>query len=105
MYFTIFSQVHRRLLKDDAFGVSEALNEEAYGQGLIARGKHWLIFGKKTTTSPTLKGRERLLQNQVLMSNWLFFNDMDGVTQAQWTQQYINNVSCNMSWIESVLTS
>lgn len=34
--------VHRRLLYDDAFGVGEALNEKAFGQGLVVRGKHWL---------------------------------------------------------------
>lgn len=37
--------VHRRLLDDDAFGVGEALNEEAYGQGLVANGKHVLLLG------------------------------------------------------------
>ena len=37
--------VHRRLLDDDAFGVGEALNEEAYGVGLVARGRHGLIVG------------------------------------------------------------
>lgn len=36
--------VHRRLLFDDAFGVNEALNEQAYGQGLVARGTHYLIL-------------------------------------------------------------
>ena len=34
--------LHRRLLYDDAFGVGEALNESAYGQGLVVRGKHWV---------------------------------------------------------------
>ncbi|KAL5264156.1 hypothetical protein ACHWQZ_G005288 [Mnemiopsis leidyi] len=36
--------VHRRILKDDYRGVSEPLNETANGQGLIARGKHWLFY-------------------------------------------------------------
>ena len=35
--------VHRRLLDDDAFGVGEPLNETAFGMGLVARGKHFLI--------------------------------------------------------------
>ena len=30
----------RRLLHDDAFGVDEALNEEAFGKGLVVRGTH-----------------------------------------------------------------
>ena len=36
--------IHRRLLFDDAFGVGEPLNESAFGQGLVVRGKHWLQF-------------------------------------------------------------
>ncbi|XP_033249545.1 lysosomal alpha-mannosidase isoform X1 [Drosophila miranda] len=36
--------LHRRLLNDDAFGVGEALNEEQFGKGLIARGKVFLIL-------------------------------------------------------------
>jgi len=34
--------VHRRLLHDDAFGVGEALDELAFGKGLVVRGKHIL---------------------------------------------------------------
>jgi len=34
--------LHRRLLHDDAFGVGEALDETAFGQGLVVRGSHWL---------------------------------------------------------------
>ena len=36
--------LHRRLLHDDAFGVEEALNEEAFGTGLVARGKHYVTL-------------------------------------------------------------
>ena len=35
--------LHRRLFNDDAFGVGEALNETAYGGGLVVRGKHSLL--------------------------------------------------------------
>ena len=38
-YKLIFFSV-RRLLHDDAFGVGEALNETAFGEGLVVRGKH-----------------------------------------------------------------
>ena len=36
--------LHRRLLVDDHWGVGEALNETAFGEGLVARGKHYLLF-------------------------------------------------------------
>ena len=36
--------LHRRLLVDDHWGVGEALNEMAFGTGLVARGKHYLLF-------------------------------------------------------------
>ncbi|CAF1285170.1 unnamed protein product [Adineta steineri] len=35
--------VHRRTLYDDRQGVAEPMNETAYGQGLVVRGKHFLI--------------------------------------------------------------
>ncbi|CAF4070475.1 unnamed protein product, partial [Rotaria sordida] len=35
--------VHRRILNDDSLGVGEALNESAYGQGLVVRGRHFLL--------------------------------------------------------------
>lgn len=43
--------LHRRLLHDDGFGVEEALNENAYDKGVVARGKHWIFLSndKKKT--------------------------------------------------------
>ena len=35
--------VHRRILHDDSLGVGEALNETAYGKGLVVSGKHILL--------------------------------------------------------------
>jgi hypothetical protein len=37
--------VHRRLVRDDGYGVGEALREQEYGKGLYARGQHYLVFG------------------------------------------------------------
>jgi lysosomal alpha-mannosidase len=36
--------VHRRILHDDSLGVGEALNETAYGKGLVVSGKHILLI-------------------------------------------------------------
>ena len=40
--------LHRRLFNDDAFGVGEALNETAFGVGLVARGKHRVLLCDET---------------------------------------------------------
>lgn len=44
--------IHRRLLHDDAFGVGEAINEQAFGTGLVARGSHWVLVGKPQKKNP-----------------------------------------------------
>ncbi|XP_069684640.1 lysosomal alpha-mannosidase-like isoform X2 [Periplaneta americana] len=78
--------VHRRLLHDDAFGVGEALNETAFGRGLVAIGKHWLTAGSLTDGSAAQKARSR--QQQALMSPWLFFSPADDISFAQWAASY-----------------
>lgn len=85
--------VHRRLLHDDAFGVAEALDEVAFGSGLIARGKHYLIFGKRVTENPTIEGHERFLQGKKLVSPWPFFSDVSSMSFEDWKNLYVNIVS------------
>ncbi|XP_055636185.1 lysosomal alpha-mannosidase-like [Toxorhynchites rutilus septentrionalis] len=85
--------VHRRLLRDDAFGVGEALNEVAYGSGLIARGKHYLLFGEKASKSPTAQAKERFLQNQVLTPAWLFVSDATNLTYDAWRTSFNSEFS------------
>ena len=55
--------VHRRLLDDDAFGVDEALNETAYGEGVVARGKHWVLLGVDREVANRLECFERSSKN------------------------------------------
>jgi lysosomal alpha-mannosidase len=43
--------LHRRLLYDDDLGVGEALNESAFGEGLVVRGKHSLIVDGPATSA------------------------------------------------------
>lgn len=64
-------QVHRRLLKDDAFGVGEALNESAFGEGLVIRGSHYIIGGSLKHLDE-LAVEEKTLARQLLLRPWLF---------------------------------
>ncbi|CAF2976334.1 unnamed protein product [Rotaria socialis] len=43
--------LHRRLLYDDDLGVSEALNESAFGEGLVVRGRHSLVVDASATSA------------------------------------------------------
>ena len=55
--------VHRRLVYDDKHGVGEALNETAYGVGLVVHGRHTLIL-----QPPSLSARyHRVLSQQSYM--------------------------------------
>ena len=54
--------LHRRLLVDDHWGVGEALNEMAYGKGLVARGKHYVLFDFDKEEA---NYRTRLLANEL----------------------------------------
>jgi lysosomal alpha-mannosidase len=36
--------LHRRLIVDDKFGVDEVLNETAFGEGLVIRGRHIIVL-------------------------------------------------------------
>jgi lysosomal alpha-mannosidase len=43
--------LHRRLIVDDKFGVDEVLNETAFGEGLVIRGKQLLIVEAPATSA------------------------------------------------------
>jgi lysosomal alpha-mannosidase len=43
--------LHRRLLYDDNLGVGEPLNETAFGEGLVVRGRHFLIVEPPTSSA------------------------------------------------------
>jgi lysosomal alpha-mannosidase len=43
--------IHRRILNDDSLGVGEALNESAFGEGLVVRGRHMLIVEPPATSA------------------------------------------------------
>jgi lysosomal alpha-mannosidase len=80
--------VHRRLLKDDAFGVAEALNETAFGEGLVARGRHIVVLGKKEVKAD----QRRLSQQHNVLRPWLLFAPTD-LTAKQFAKNYKTSVS------------
>ena len=43
--------LHRRILHDDSMGVDEALNETAYGKGLVVTGKHILFVDQPSDSA------------------------------------------------------
>ena len=55
--------VHRRLLYDDGFGVGEALNESAFDQGLVVRGRHLLVVEPPASSAR----QHRVLAQQLYM--------------------------------------
>lgn len=63
--------LHRRLLVDDHWGVGEALNETAYGKGLVARGKHYLLFDFDRDEAFR---RSRLLANELYAQPLITFD-------------------------------
>lgn len=76
--------VHRRMLYDDAFGVGEALNEMAYGKGLVIRGRHWL----QVTENEQEGAREhRFLGQQIFMDSRISFNPTK-LSFKSWQQIY-----------------
>jgi len=84
-------QVHRRLLHDDAFGVGEALNEEAFGTGLVARGTHYLLGGAdgEAVGRRSLAGQERILAQKKMVQPWTFFTALDkDMTFDKWQKKY-----------------
>ncbi|EEZ99703.1 Alpha-mannosidase 2-like Protein [Tribolium castaneum] len=68
--------VHRNCLHDDAFGVAEALNETAFGKGLVARGSHFLTLGPhfKKTGNVSTAALERDIAQRKVLDSWVFIS-------------------------------
>ncbi|XP_027845178.2 lysosomal alpha-mannosidase-like isoform X1 [Aphis gossypii] len=71
--------VHRRIFYDDAFGVNEALNETAFGVGLVARGSHYLTLGSVDKQFVV----ERLLSQRKLIQPQYFFAEKQSVVSYE----------------------
>uniref|UniRef100_A0A1A9WU12 Alpha-mannosidase n=1 Tax=Glossina brevipalpis TaxID=37001 RepID=A0A1A9WU12_9MUSC len=63
--------LHRRLLYNDNRGVNEPLNEVENDQGVVARGKIYMILNSASTEAGN---EERLAQQEIQLPPWLFFS-------------------------------
>ncbi|XP_071540487.1 lysosomal alpha-mannosidase-like isoform X2 [Panulirus ornatus] len=81
--------VHRRLLHDDAFGVGEALNETAFGDGLVVRGKHYLIHSDFVTSDCDFGCLHRSLGEQLLLQPVTAFTPTS-ITAHTWKNAFNN---------------
>ncbi|XP_015121133.1 lysosomal alpha-mannosidase [Diachasma alloeum] len=75
--------LHRRLLQDDRLGVGEALNEEAFGTGVVARGVHHLV-GSSLVDLDASTAREKALAKGLALRPWVFITPAENVTFAEW---------------------
>lgn len=67
--------MHRRCLYDDAFGVGERLNETEYGQGLVARGQHYVTINPTANANgKTAAAVERDIAQRKLLAPWVFIS-------------------------------
>lgn len=69
--------------------MGEALDEKAYGNGLIARGSTYFVLGsRKLTEKPEMEANERLIQMQILLPNWPLFSDVSQMNFDAWRNNY-----------------
>ncbi|XP_068085422.1 lysosomal alpha-mannosidase-like [Anabrus simplex] len=80
--------VHRRLLYDDGFGVGEALDEIAFGKGVVARGTHWLMAGSKKENGVTLSAESRELVQRKHLSPRVFLSTVQDDSFEQWKNSH-----------------
>ena len=72
--------MHRRLLDDDSFGVGEPLNEEAYGAGLVVRGRHSVLLGDDIEQ---VGAQRKILSNEIFAAPVVMFPALKGPSQIK----------------------
>ncbi|XP_043950399.2 lysosomal alpha-mannosidase isoform X1 [Drosophila biarmipes] len=70
--------LHRRLVRDDGYGVDETLNEQKFGQPLIARGKVFLILNAADESTSV----EREAEKEIHLPLWKFFSQNSGSSSS-----------------------
>ena len=62
----VITVITRQCLMDDYFGVGESLEEQAFGQGLVARGSQLLVRLVQLRIRLRLRLRLRLVQLRII---------------------------------------
>ncbi|XP_049836992.1 lysosomal alpha-mannosidase-like isoform X2 [Schistocerca gregaria] len=78
--------IHRRTLHDDGLGVGEALNEQQYGKGLIARGKHYVVLA--VGNKPGKTALEKDIAQRRGMSPLVFLAKTSYSSFEKWAQKH-----------------
>ncbi|CAB3385076.1 Hypothetical predicted protein [Cloeon dipterum] len=82
---TLELMVHRRLVNDDNYGVSEVLNERQMGVGMFARGRHLVLVGSPTSN---VTAQERtLVQQEMVLPPVLYFSPTT-LSAEEWKAKY-----------------
>lgn len=84
-------QLHRRLSEDDGRGVSEALNEVQYDQGLVARGKHLVYLAPLIGTPTPVAKQRRWSRDNLILYPWAFYTSTD-LSESEWRENYTISV-------------
>ncbi|KAB7498674.1 hypothetical protein Anas_06481 [Armadillidium nasatum] len=66
--------VHRRLTYVDGV-LGESLNEQAYGEGLVVRGRHFLLHSDSSTIDCDFGCQRRTLAEELLLQPIITFSD------------------------------
>ena len=83
-----FQKLHRRLFHDDRRGVGEPLNETGqFGDGLIIRGKQYVILDNLTSSTYL----HRMLGEALMLEPELVFAESNG-NMKQFNQQLIVSI-------------
>ena len=80
--------VHRRTLYDDSLGVGEPLNETAFGDGLVVRGRHLLVV-----ESPASSAQYHRVQAQQLYMHPLATFSLTPWSYANYSAAYVQTWS------------
>ncbi|XP_026806272.1 lysosomal alpha-mannosidase-like [Rhopalosiphum maidis] len=89
---TLELMLHRRLLYDDSQGVSEPLDENQYGEGMVTRGKHILHFNEldKAAKAHRLSALHTVMQPVVTLAP-THMESNEWVSKFSATYKLLNN--------------